>query len=67
MIAAKPFCKWHEGKIYVRETEKLAGEVGAVVIIFDEDRADRYTYLTTWLGENQNESDRWLFIRLAAV
>ncbi|MGO9897878.1 MAG: hypothetical protein ACLPX8_27140, partial [Bryobacteraceae bacterium] len=23
----------------------------------DEDRDDRYPYLTTWLGENQNESD----------
>jgi hypothetical protein len=26
-------------------------------VIFDEDRAGRYTYMTTWLGENQNESD----------
>ena len=26
-------------------------------MIFDEDRRNRYTYLTTWLGENQNESD----------
>ena len=49
--------KWYEGKIYVRDLEKLSGEVGAVVIIFDEDRQDRYTYLTTWLGEHQNESD----------
>jgi hypothetical protein len=48
---------WHEKKIYVRESAKFSGEVGAVVIIFDEDRADRYTYLTTWLGEHQNESD----------
>ena len=28
-----------------------------MVVIFDEDRDDRYPYLTTWLGENQNESD----------
>jgi hypothetical protein len=48
---------WHEGKIYVRSLERLHGEVGAVVVIFDEDKRDRYTYLTTWLGENQNESD----------
>jgi hypothetical protein len=48
---------WHQKKIYVGETTKLSGEVGAVVVIFDEDRADRYTYLTTWLGEHQNESD----------
>src|SRR5262249_11160261 len=48
---------WHEGKIYVRQTAKLSSEVGAVVVIFDEDRRNRYTYLTTWLGEHQNESD----------
>jgi hypothetical protein len=48
---------WHEGKIYVREFSKLAGEVGSVVVIFDEDGGNRYAYTTTWLGENQNESD----------
>jgi hypothetical protein len=48
---------WHQRKIYVRQADKLAGEVGAVVVIFDEDREDRYQYLTTWLGEHQNESD----------
>jgi len=49
--------RWYEGKIYVRQLAKYSGEVGAVVVIFDEDRQDRYTYLTTWLGEHQNESD----------
>lgn len=48
---------WHEGKIYVRQLLTNVGDAGAVVIIFDEDREDRYQYLTTWLGENQNESD----------
>ncbi len=48
---------WHQGRIYVRQTDRLAGEVGAVIVIFDEDREDRYQYLTTWLGEHQNESD----------
>ena len=48
---------WHQRKIYVRQADRLAGEVGAVVVIFDEDREDRYQYLTTWLGEHQNESD----------
>jgi hypothetical protein len=48
---------WHEGKIYVRQFQKMAGEVGAVIVVFDEDRQNRYTYLTTWLGEHQNESD----------
>ena len=49
--------KWYEGRIYVRQYRKIHGEVGAVVVIFDEDRDNRYPYLTTWLGENQNESD----------
>jgi hypothetical protein len=48
---------WYEKKIYVREFDKIMGEVGALVVIYDEDREDRCTYLTTWLGENQNESD----------
>jgi hypothetical protein len=48
---------WHEKKIYVRQFDRIAGEVGAVVVIFDQDRENRYTYHTTWLGENQNESD----------
>ena len=48
---------WHRHKIFVRKADRLAGNVGAVVVIFDEDREDRYQYLTTWLGEHQNESD----------
>jgi len=48
---------WHEAKIYVRQLDRIAGEVGATVVIFDEDSDDRYQYLTTWLGEHQNESD----------
>jgi hypothetical protein len=48
---------WHDGRIYVRSFQKISGEVGSVVVIFDEDREDRYTYLTTWLGENHQESD----------
>jgi hypothetical protein len=48
---------WYDSKIYVRQFEKIAGDVGSIVVIFDPDREDRYTYLTTWLGEHQNESD----------
>jgi len=48
---------WHGGKLYVREWGKFSGDVGAVIVIFDEDRDDLYGYLTTWLGEHQNESD----------
>src|SRR5258708_14910561 len=49
--------KWYEKRIYVRQFQKIRGEVGSVVVIFDEDRDNRYSYMTTWLGENQNESD----------
>ncbi len=49
---------WHNGKkIYVRENQRISGEVGAVVLIFDDKRDDRYPYCITWLGEHQNESD----------
>jgi hypothetical protein len=48
---------WHEGKIYVRQLDKITGEVGSIVVVFDPDPQDRYSYLTTWLGEHQNESD----------
>ena len=49
--------QWYEGRIYVRQFQKIHGEVGSIVVIFDEDRDNRYPYTTTWLGENQNESD----------
>jgi hypothetical protein len=48
---------WHEGKIYVRNFQKIHGEVGSVIVVFDEDSESRYNYMTTWLGEHQNESD----------
>jgi len=48
---------WHEGKIYVKRLERASGNVSSVIVAFDEDRDDRYRYLTTWLGEHQNESD----------
>ena len=48
---------WHEGRIYVRSYQKIQGDVGSVIVIFDEDRDARYPYMTTWLGEHQNESD----------
>ncbi len=48
---------WRQSKLYVRQQRRQAGQVGAVAVIFDEDREERYDYLTTWLGEHQNESD----------
>ena len=49
---------WHDRKIYVRHQQRSSGDIGSVVVIFDDARNDeRYSYLTTWLGEHQNESD----------
>jgi hypothetical protein len=48
---------WSQRKIYVRETQRTGGEFGSLVVIFDSAQDDRYSYLTTWLGEHQNESD----------
>jgi len=48
----------HEGRIYVRENQRIKGGVGSVVVIFDEDRGNaRFPYLMTWLGEHAQESD----------
>ncbi len=52
---------WFEGKIYVRRQDRLSGNAGAVVIVFDQDHDERYGFLTTWLGEHQNESDMAFF------
>jgi hypothetical protein len=35
----------------------VSGEVGSVVVVFDEDRDERYPYRMTWLGEHAQESD----------
>jgi hypothetical protein len=48
----------HEGRLYVREQQRVTGGVGSVVVIFDEDRgSDRFPYCMTWLGEHDQESD----------
>lgn len=62
---------WHQGRLYVRETLPLAGEVGSLVVIFDEDRPprgsageeprERYPWRVTWLGEHEQESDMALY------
>lgn len=48
---------WYKKQIFVKSFEKVHGDVGSVVVIFDEDRDERYSWMTTWLGEHQNESD----------
>jgi len=54
---------WHEKRLYVREQQLIKGEVGAVVVIFDEDAApgDRYPWCMTWQGEHAQESDMALY------
>jgi hypothetical protein len=47
----------HDGRVYVRERLRITGGVGSVVIIFDEDRRERYPFAMTWLGEHEQESD----------
>lgn len=50
---------WHDGqKLYVREAGRVTGGVGAVVVVFDEDRkGDRFPWCVTWWGEHEQESD----------
>ena len=50
------------GTFYVRVERPLGGKVGAVVVIFDEDRSDSrgkeaFPWCVTWLGEHAQESD----------
>src|SRR6185369_10544538 len=46
-----------DGRVYVREHLRVKGGVGSVVVIFDEDRRNRFPYAMTWLGEHEQESD----------
>lgn len=51
---------WAEKTIYVRDAARAPGEIGIVVVIFDEDQdggGGRYPYRLTWLGEHGQESD----------
>jgi hypothetical protein len=49
---------WHEKTLYVRESRRVHGGVGAVILIFDEDDSnDRYPWRMTWHGEHSQESD----------
>jgi len=54
--------EWPSGKIYVKENSPLKGNVGSVVVIFDQDRPDRdgkedFPWQVTWLWEHEQESD----------
>ena len=49
---------WHTGKLYVHQTPKPRGKVGAVVIIWQDEPLDHEpTWRVTLYAEHQNESD----------
>lgn len=53
---------FHEGKIFVKENRPVKGNVGSLVLIFDEDipppgRREKFPWRVTWLGEHEQESD----------
>ena len=54
---------WHVGRLYVREHLLVKGDVGSVVVIFDEDDGpvERYPWCITWQGEHAQESDMALY------
>ena len=46
-----------ERRIHVREEKRVAGAVGALVVIFEEDDfGERYPWRATWYAEHHNES-----------
>jgi hypothetical protein len=48
----------HEGRIYVRENRRVKGDVGSLVVVFDEDRdGGSFPWTMTWHGEHDQESD----------
>lgn len=49
---------WHTGKLFVQRVPEPHGRVGAVVIVFDDERRDAfYPWRSTLYAENENESD----------
>jgi len=55
---------FHERKLYVKSKGKPPAGIGAICVIFDEDKAqegefyhEKYPWCMTWLGEHQQESD----------
>ncbi|MCR5660786.1 MAG: hypothetical protein K6G50_01495 [bacterium] len=53
---------WHMGhKLYVREDRRVPGEAGSIVIIFDDDNDDKYSWCMCWQGEHDQESDQAFF------
>lgn len=48
---------WHRRRIHVKEEPRVAGDVGALVLIFEEDDfGTRFPWRTTWMAEHEDES-----------
>ena len=48
---------WHRGRIHVKEDPPVVGDVGALVVIFEEDDDGmRFPWRTTWMAEHEEES-----------
>ena len=48
---------WHRRRIHVKEEPRVADEVGALVMIFEEDDdGTRFPWRTTWMAEHDQES-----------
>ncbi len=50
-----------DGRLYVREERTDRGKVGAVIVVFDGEHDDHYTWTMTWQGEHEDEGDMALF------
>ena len=47
---------WHTGDIYVKEIPPSKGKIDTVVVIFDDDKDEKYPHCATWYAEHQEES-----------
>lgn len=54
--------RFAEGDLFVRRAGRSPGDVGSVVVVFEDDPdGTRYPYTLTWLGEHAEESDMAFF------
>ena len=48
---------WHRKRVHVKEEPRVAGDVGALVLVFEEDDEGlRFPWRTTWMAEHEEES-----------
>lgn len=52
---------YYKHEIYVKETPKLRGNIGHMVVIFDNERDENYTWNIVWYSEAHDDSDLILY------